>query len=238
MLGIWLYLKIDTHTMKYILFIFFSVTAYAQSDSINSSNISVVSVEKLNVVYRGINNPIKIAVPGAKSFIATAKDSALVKIDNFGNYTLRAGSGTEMKINIDATMQDNSSLHEEKKFRIMGLPALSSILNNDLHGRGSYIMTKEELSKAVVGLIYENVLIYEPNVNYGVSNFTLIIPQKHNKIKRIVVEGNKMSNEAVNELKKVKKGTIIIIIEISMWTKGIIDMMCNKIHAISVEIAD
>ena len=82
--------------MKYFLILLFSISAFAQSDSISRANISVVSAEKLNVVYRGIDNPIKIAVPGAKSFIATAKDSALVKIDNLGNYTLRAESGTEM----------------------------------------------------------------------------------------------------------------------------------------------
>jgi len=203
--------------MKYILFIFFSITTYAQSDSISRTNISVISAEKLNVVYRGIDNPIKIAVPGAKSFTATAKDSALVKIDDLGNYRLTAGSGTEIKINIDAIMQDNSTLHEEKTFRIMGLPAPIGTLNDD--SKGSFMMTKEMLMDSQVNIIFENMLLYECNVDFGVKQFNIMIPLKHNKRKVIIVEGNKMNLNVNALLLKAEQGSIVIITEIKLWNK-------------------
>jgi hypothetical protein len=45
----------------------------AQNDTVivSKPKIGVISVDKLNVVYRGIANPISIAVPNAKSFKAT-----------------------------------------------------------------------------------------------------------------------------------------------------------------------
>ena len=78
-------LPIKLKPMKFVCSLFvvmISLTAFSQGDTI----ISVISAEKLNVVYRGIPNPIKIAVPGAKSFVATGP--GLVKTDSIGNYKL------------------------------------------------------------------------------------------------------------------------------------------------------
>jgi len=203
--------------MKHLLILLFSISAFAQSDSISRTNISVVSAEKLNVIYRGIDNPIKIAVPGAKSFTATAKDSAFVKIDNFGNYRLRARSGNEMKIYIDAVMQDNSVIHEEKTFRIKGFSAPKGTLNDEV--RSSYMMSKETLIGSVVNLSFENMLIYESNVDFGVKQFSFTIPLKNKKYKTIIVTGNKMSGEVASLLKKVKQGSIVVISNIKIWNK-------------------
>lgn len=53
--------------MKYILFLLFSISIYAQ-DTIPAAK-SVVALDKMNVVYRGVPNPISIAVNNAKSYI-------------------------------------------------------------------------------------------------------------------------------------------------------------------------
>jgi len=169
------------------------------------------------VVYRGIDNPIKIAVPGAKSFIATAKDSALVKIDDLGNYRLRARSGNEMKIYIDAVMQDNSVVHEEKTFRIKGFSEPKVTLNDE--SRNSYMMTKKALIESVVNLSFENMLIYESNVDFGIKQFNVTIPLRDNKNKTITVNGNKMNGEVASLLRKVKPRSIVVISYIKIWNK-------------------
>lgn len=105
--------------MKHFPFFFLlSVGAFAQND-----NVSVISAEKLNVIYRGVPNPIKIAVPGAKSFSVSAEGYKFEKIDSLGNYKLYPGAGKEAKILIEAQMEDGSVLREEKVFRIYGLSA-------------------------------------------------------------------------------------------------------------------
>lgn len=52
--------------MKHILFLLFSLSIYAQ-DTIPASK-SVIALDKMNVVYRGIYTPISIAVNDAKSY--------------------------------------------------------------------------------------------------------------------------------------------------------------------------
>ena len=112
----------------FIILLFITFNTFAQSDSISRQNLSVVSAEKVNIVYRGINNPIKIAVPGAKSFTAMAP--GLQKIDDNGNYILNTGEGKEVIVSIDAVMQDDTVKHEEKVFRIFGLSRPAARIND------------------------------------------------------------------------------------------------------------
>ena len=57
---------------KLLLFIFIiSFHSYAQ-DTIPAAK-SVVALDKMNVVYRGVENPISIAVNNAKSYIISGK---------------------------------------------------------------------------------------------------------------------------------------------------------------------
>jgi len=220
--------------MKYIIIVLFFICFQAQSqDSIQSQNISVISAEKLNVVYRGVPNPIKIAVPGAKSFIATGQ--GLVKTDSIGNYKLSAGPGNTVTVSIYATMQDNSVKHEEKVFRIKSFPALTAILNDDVSN--TYNMTREDLIKSQVNVTLINMPMYESNVDFGVRKFDIRIPTKHGKIKTFTVIGNIMTDEVIAELKKVKKGSVIMIYQVSAW-QNIFKGYFDKISLIGVKIIE
>jgi hypothetical protein len=115
--------------MKYLPILLLSFCAFAQTDSISRTNISVISAERLNVVYRGIDNPIKIAVPGAVSFEVSAP--GIKKGSGQGNYILNPGQGNEVNVIIIAIMSDGKLLNELKTFRIKGLPAPTGVLNDD-----------------------------------------------------------------------------------------------------------
>ena len=75
--------------MKYIFFLLFSLSIYAQ-DTIPASK-SVIALDRMNVVYRGVPNPISIAVNNAKSYTISGDG---VSLQN-GIYVLRAGTGKE-----------------------------------------------------------------------------------------------------------------------------------------------
>jgi len=165
----------------------------------NDKTISVVSAERLNVVYRGVHNPLKIAVPGAKSFTANAP--GLIKIDSIGNYKLTPGAGKEVVVAIKAVLENGSILHEEKVFRIKGLPAPSSTL----YGKDGYVvLTKQELIDATVKIELEDFLF---DVEFTVYRFKLILPNKE----LIEVEGSKMNAEAIAAIKKLKNKQEVII---------------------------
>lgn len=191
---------------KLILFLLFHLTAYAQ----NYSNVSVVSAERMNIVYRGIDNPIKIAVPGSKSFTATAPGLVADSLYN-GNYHLRAGSGNEVKVIIDAVMQDGKTLHEEKVFVIKGLPRLMATLNGSNCESCIVTIDRSELDSATVEIAAPELFFIDFKSDYfKVESFDILF--ENNEI--INVNGNQLDQHALKKIKKLKDGSYFTIINV------------------------
>ena len=119
-----------------ILLLLFSFSFYAQNDTIpvvKKVNISVVSADRMNIVYRGISNPISIAVNNAKSYKITGDG---VSQNEDGKYFLKAGSGLETKVLVEIENFDASKVTEEHIFRIKGLPKPVGTLNDEYSTQG------------------------------------------------------------------------------------------------------
>ena len=85
-------------------------------------NQAIISADKMNVVYRGVPNPISISVPGIASNKVNASAPGMSKVGD-GKFMLKPGSGSEVKISVNATMPDGKSMSSAQVFRIKGLPA-------------------------------------------------------------------------------------------------------------------
>ncbi|MES2545349.1 MAG: GldM family protein [Bacteroidota bacterium] len=184
------------------LFIVFSLTLSAQKDSISNNKQlkSVVSADKLNVVYRGLINPISIAVNGAKSFTASAP--GLVFKD--GKYYLSPGAGKEVIVTVNIILNDNSEEVEKHSFRIKSWNSARAYINGSNCDNCIVEMTKEELETAEITLKIEDLAM---DFNLKIKSFQVYFYKKP----IIEVEGNKFNNKVLDEIKKLKKGTIFYL---------------------------
>ena len=80
---------------KLLFFLLFPIFIFSQ-DTITNPTLSVISLDKIKVVYRGIDNPITVSVPNAKEYWVSGP--GVSKTDELGKYIIRPGSGTELKI--------------------------------------------------------------------------------------------------------------------------------------------
>jgi gliding motility-associated protein GldM len=83
----------------------------------------VVSPDKMNVFYRGVDNPVSISVAGvpADKITASITNGSLSKTS--GGYVVRVNSGNESSIRVSAKMPDGSSKSMgEAKFRVKRIP--------------------------------------------------------------------------------------------------------------------
>lgn len=103
-------------TVQFICCLLLSQFLLAQSDTsfVSKPKLGLISVDKLNVVYRGIRNPISIAVPNAKSFTVSGLGVSQEK----GNYYISPGQGNEMIVTLEIVLEDDSKVIEEHVFRI------------------------------------------------------------------------------------------------------------------------
>lgn len=185
-----------------LFFLIMSFNSYAQ-DTIPASK-SVVAFDKMNVVYRGVENPISIAVNNAKSFVIYGE--GVLKKDN-GKYILRPVSGNETTVYVEIENFDGSKVVEEHVFRIINIPMHQTTINGDYSTfRSSLEFKIEELIDAEIGVKFIDCFF----ITCEVSQFNL----KVGSYPTIVISGNKISTEALELIMKARKKDIILINEI------------------------
>lgn len=188
--------------MKCVLFLFFSLSIYAQ-DTIPATK-SVIALDKMNVVYRGISNPISIAVNDAKSYKVYGNG---VSKDENGNYTLAPGSGLTTKVYIEITKNDDSVVVEEHEFRIKGIPSALITLNDDFSTQLHLEFKLENLKNAKLGIKFLDLLI---PFNPEVIQFCIKVP----RYPTLTIQGNIFNEQVFQLLKKARKNDIIVVFDI------------------------
>ena len=194
--------------MKYILFFLFSLSIYAQ-DTISATK-SVIALDKMNVVYQGVENPISIAVNDAKSYVVYGEG---VSKNNEGKYVIRPHSGNEIKVFVEIENFDGSKVVEEHVYRVLPFgPHYFTI--NDFRDNGNLVFYIEDLVNAKIGFEIENFLF---PIDFEVMSFNIKVPG----YKTLTIIGNSFTNEVYELLKKARKKDIILISEIKFKNFGI-----------------
>lgn len=189
---------------KIIVLLLLPFLGFTQNDTIKDvkSKLSVIGLDRMNVVYRGVPNPISIAVNNAKSYKISGNG---VSQNEDGKYVLRPGPGTETKVIVEIEKLDGSKVIEEHIFRIKGLPKGLGTINGENCEHCIIEMSKNELLDAKISAIIPDFIFdYKPIVYQFNVNFL-------DKSPTIIVSGNTFNEEVKNKIKKSKKGTYFFI---------------------------
>ena len=76
----------------------------------------------MNVVYRGVVNPMTISFAGVPDNKVSASGAGLKRASGTGKYTMVPTSGREVSINVTATLDDGSRVSDKATFRIKDIP--------------------------------------------------------------------------------------------------------------------
>ena len=172
--------------------------ASAQNETISS----VTSKLSQNILYRGIENPIKIAATKAK-FI-TAEAPGIRKIDSLGNYVINVTSiiDSEVMVKIRLSMFDGSIVLEEKKFTVKDIGKPRSVINGQNCFGCLVQISRKDLNDSKIGIKYDEYFVDESKLD--VKSFAIKIPNKNS----FVVVGNKFDDRAIREILNLKIGSI------------------------------
>ncbi|WP_445720054.1 type IX secretion system motor protein PorM/GldM [Flavobacterium sp.] len=187
-------------------------------------NQAIISADKMNVVYRGVPNPISVSVPGISSDKVKASAPGMSAGPKPGQYILKAGSGSEVTINVTATLPDGKSFTSKQAFRIKGLPAPVGKVGGLDKNKGP----KSNLEVCSVTAVMED---FDFPVTVNVTQFNIKVPGQPT----IVVNGSKMDSRARSAIAKASKGDVVIINEIKANFVGI-DQVAKRVSACTYEI--
>ncbi len=157
----------------------------------------VVSAEKMNVLYRGVENPVSISVPGVSSNkITVSAPGAKVKSLGSGRYSFNVTQtkGTKVNIQVTATMPNgNNQTFPPQLYRVKGLPNPTG----SIAGKSEAKLPKANIKVLPIEAIFYN---FDFDLKLRVVSFTLKIPGKP----AIRVNGNKMNAQAKKAIDKAR----------------------------------
>jgi gliding motility-associated protein GldM len=176
---------------------------------ITEPNDAVISADKMNVVYRGLENPLSISVPGVGHSAVNASAPGLQNKGN-GKYVMIPSSGNEVNINVSAKLSSGKTINTSKNFRIKDIPAPLGALRSQT---GTIGMPKESLQRAAVEVVLSD-FVYD--LKFQVTGFSVKVPGQAT----VVVNGPRMDSRAQAAIARASRGDQVSIFDIKSKIVG------------------
>lgn len=189
-------------------------------------NSAVISADKMNVVYRGVPNPMTISIPGIPDNLVNASGAGLSKAGGTGKYIMTPSTGREVKINVTGKLPNGQSVSSSQNFRIKDIPSPSGAIRKQ---SGYVKMPSSSLENSTVSAELPD---FDFDLVLNTSGFTLKVPGQS----AVVVSGNKMNDAARKAISKAKRGDVITIFDIKSSLSGNSSYKIKDASAVSIEI--
>jgi len=189
-------------------------------------NSAVISADKMNVVYRGVPNPMTISIPGIPDNLVNASGAGLAKSSGIGKYTMTPSSGREVKINVTGKLPNGQSISSSQDFRIKDIPSPQGTIRKQA---GYVKMPRASLEKSTVDAELPD---FDFDLVLNTSGFTIKVPGQS----AVVVSGNKMNDSAQKAIGRAKRGDVVTIFDIKSSLSGNSSYKIKDASAVSIEI--
>lgn len=191
-------------------------------------NSAVVSADKMNVVYRGVENPITISIPGVSDNNVKASAIGLKRIKGT-KYVLSPGKGKEVLINVSGKTSDGTVIKSPPvKFRIKDIPPPAATIRKQF---GSIKMPKSSLSKSTIAA---ELVDFDFDLKLKVSSFKIKIPGQST----VLVNGTRLDAKAQRALLKARRGDVVSIFDVKASIIGNSSYRLKGVMPLSVVISN
>lgn len=205
--------------MKYLFLVYFfmlHIIGFAQQ---KNYPMPVIAATKTNVVYRGISNPISIAVPGyyAKDLVVKVNVGKLEKEESENEYTYFFNDTTQEKVvtfSVFIKLKNKKrKLICEWRFRILEIPKPNICLgSNYINGFLSY----EKLQKAnTIFAIYQTNIL-GCGISFRVDEFKVKHIKTNGDSTVFECTGQILNKEIKESFKMAEDGDTIFIYDITI----------------------
>ncbi|MGM5631126.1 gliding motility protein GldM [Apibacter raozihei] len=170
---------------------------------------AVVMADKMNVVYRGVDNPLSAAVNGIEpsSLSLQASSGSLSRAGSGWSY--RPGAGTSVTFTVSGKTSSGKAISKQYNYRIKNVPKAQGEV------RGSNVVNVSAGALAAQ-TISANIPDFEFPVSISVTGFSVKVSGQPT----VTVSGNKLS-AAGGVLSKARSGDQVLIFNIKATVSGV-----------------
>ncbi|CAN1504210.1 GldM_gliding, gliding motility-associated protein GldM [Flavobacteriaceae bacterium] len=188
-------------------------------------NSATISADKMNVVYRGVINPMTITFAGISSNKVSASAPGLSSAGKAGSYNMNPGQGSEVVINVTGTLPDGSKVSDKKTFRIKGIPPPVGAIGGEMGN------VKGAKSRLEVSQVTAKLPDFDFNVQLNVVGFTLKVAGQA----AVIVSGDRVNAQCKTALARATRGDQVTISDIKTKLVGS-DIMLSRTAPVIYEI--
>jgi len=190
-------------------------------------NSAVISADKMNVVYRGVANPMTISIPGIPDNKISASAPGLKRLRG-SKFIMNPGKGREIKITASGRLPDGQKVSTSTKFRIKDIPRPTGTVRGQM---GTIKIPKNNLSIATIGAILDD---FDFDIKLKTVSFKFKVPGQAT----ISVNGNKLNTKAKGALRRAKAGQSVQIFDIKVQNPNNPSYRFKKVSPVICEIVN
>ena len=195
--------------------------------TISKPGAALIAADKMNVVYRGVSNPMSISIPGIPNNKVSARASGLKQVSG-SKYVMNPGKGRTVTISASGKLPDGKTVGSKLEFRIKDIPRPAGTIRGEF---GSVKMPRANLAKSTVGAMLEDFVF---DLNLKVSGFKFKVPGQPT----VVVKGGRLDARAKSALKRAKRGDAVQIFDINAYITNNKTYKLKKVSPVVVEITN
>jgi gliding motility-associated protein GldM len=189
-------------------------------------NSATISADKMNVVYRGVANPMTISFAGVSDNKVQASAPGLSSAGG-GKYIMNPQSGREVTIKVSATLDDGSSTTDSKTFRIKNIPKPTGNIN----GQTSAKLPRNNVEIARVSAVLED---FDFELPIQVTEFMFKVEGQPS----IQVSGSSLNAAAKSALRAAKRGSTVQFFDIKAQITNNSVYKLPSVTPVSIELSN
>ena len=170
----------------------------------------LLSADKMNVMYRGLQNPVSGSILGADNAkLSLSAPGAIVTNTGKGKWNIKPQSGNIVKLTLSGVDPTGKSVSQVFEYRIKNVPPPQG----QMRGQNVLTMPATSIKNQIVQAAIPD---FDFPVTFNVTEFMVRVPGRA----AMLVKGNSLE-AAEGLLKNVRAGDIVSIIEIKATAQGL-----------------
>lgn len=196
----------------------------AGAQELKAQKGAIVTADKMNVLYRGLPNPISGSILGADMSGVSLSASGASVSGSGGKWTVTPGSGTNVTLTISAKDPKGGAISQAFPFRIKNVPPPVGQI------QGSYVvsMPASSIPNQKVSVVMPD---FDFPVSFTVNSFMFRVPGKAG----MLINGNSLSS--VGSLTKgLRNGDIAYVYNINATATGLGGQALKQIPPVVINV--
>ncbi|WP_415325828.1 GldM family protein [Chryseobacterium sp. MMS23-Vi53] len=185
----------------------------------------LLSADKMNVMYRGLDNPVSGSILGADNAkLSLSAPGAAVKSTGPGKWDIKPGAGNILKVTLSGTDPYGKSLSQVFEYRIKNVPPPQG----QIRGKNILTMPPSSVENQQLQAVIPD---FDFPVSFNVTSFMVRVPGRA----ALQVQGNSLQG-AAGLFKNLRPGDGVYIFEIKATATGLGDQRVGNISPVLINI--